>query len=57
MHFLTTTVEMMYPLSTLPSLRGELKPIWVGIASEFCILYSLVSMLRMKAFVIRFLQS
>lgn len=41
MHFLTTTVEMMYPLSTLPSLRGELKPIWVGIATMSSVSYTL----------------
>ena len=41
MHFLTTKVEMMYPLSTLPMLRGELKPIWEGVATMSSVYYTL----------------
>lgn len=49
---------MMYPLSILQILRGKLKPVWVdGSSYEFSVLYSLVRMLRMKAFVILLLQS
>ena len=39
--FLTTTLEMMYPLSTLRILREKLKPVWVGVApmtSVYCTL-------------------
>ena len=37
----TTIVEMMYPLSTLPILRGELKPIRVGVATMSLVCHTL----------------